>query len=86
MERVNENDSNSTIKHRVLEALKRSHQHLTAKNLIPVYPKKKHQGQIQKESTVYFNYNRKQLANKSFIYDELVSINGNWEYSIVTLI
>jgi len=74
------------VNKRLIEALKRSHQHLTAKKMIPVFSKKEIEGQINKDSAVYYNYKRKELANKNFIYDELININGNWEFSMVTLI
>lgn len=78
--------SNVDIKKNLVEALKLSHQHLTAKNLKPVEAIKEIEGQINKDSAVYFYYKRKDLANKKFIYDELTNINGNWEYNIVTII
>lgn len=70
---------------RILEALTNSHMHLTAKKLTTTYPQKKIQAQINRESAVYYYYDRQQLTKKTFIYDELVSINGNWEYSVVTI-
>jgi pre-mRNA-splicing factor ATP-dependent RNA helicase DHX15/PRP43 len=82
MERTNDVD----VKQRLLEALKMSHKHLIAKKMTTTYPRKQVTGQINKESAVYYHYNRKELANKTFIYDELISINGNWEYSVVTII
>lgn len=85
-ERIKGSSRDSYIKNNLLEALKKSHQHLIAKKLIPVYPKKKHQAQIQKESSVYYYYDRKALSKKNFIYDELISINNSWEFSIVTLL
>jgi HrpA-like RNA helicase len=71
---------------RLIEALKRSHKHLMASNLEPTYAKKKNQGQIQQASVVNFNYSRKELSNKKFIFNEFASINGKWEFSMVTLI
>ena len=78
--------SDVDIDKKLLEALKLSHKHLTAKNMAPVFTKKKFEGQINKDSIVYYFYNKKELADKNFIYDELTNINKNWEFSIVTLI
>ena len=74
------------VKKRLIEALKLSHRHLTARNLMPVFSKKNIEGQINRDSALYFHYNRKDLTNKTFIYDELTNINGNWEFNMVTLI
>lgn len=71
---------------RLLEALKLSHQHLVAKKMVQTYAKKKIEGQINKESAVHYFYTKKDLANKTFIYDQLTNISNNWEYSSVTLI
>ena len=71
---------------RLIEALRKSHQHLTAKRMVPVFPKKKANATINKDSALYYYYNRKKLATKNFIYDELTNINGNWEFNMVTII
>jgi len=71
---------------RILEALKLSHQHQLAKKMKTTYPVKKVEGTIQKNSSIYFNYTRKELQNKNFIYNELISINGNWEFSMVCIV
>ena len=73
-------------KKKIIEALKRSHLHLTAQNLIPNHAKIKQEGQIQQSSVLHYDFNRKELSAKKFIYNELVCVNGNWEFSIVTLI
>lgn len=78
--------SSVDVKKNLIRALKLSHQHLTAKHLEPVAALKKIEGQINKESAVYYHYGRKDLAKKKFIYDELISINSNWEFNMVTLI
>lgn len=78
--------SSIDIKKNLSQALKLSHQHLTAKNLKPTNSIKEVEGQINKDSSVYYFYKRKDLANKKFIYDELNNINGNWEFNIVTII
>jgi pre-mRNA-splicing factor ATP-dependent RNA helicase DHX15/PRP43 len=78
--------TNTSIKKRLLEALEKSHRHLTAKKMVPFFPKKKADAQISKDSMVYYYYDKKQLSQKSFIYDELVNINGKWEYNMVTII
>ena len=71
---------------RIIQALKMSHIHLTARRMLPTYSQKKVEGQINKDSAVHYHYHRKELADKTFIYDELVSINNNWEYNMITLI
>jgi HrpA-like RNA helicase len=71
---------------RLLEALKLSHKHLTARKMMATYPIKVVDGQINKDSAVNFFYNRKELSTKTFIYDEFSSVNGNWEFNRVTLI
>jgi pre-mRNA-splicing factor ATP-dependent RNA helicase DHX15/PRP43 len=71
---------------RLIEALKRSHKHLMASGMESTYARDKNEGQIQLASIVHLNYTKKELANKKFIFNELASINGNWEFSIVTLI
>ncbi len=74
------------VKKKLIEALKRSHKHLIAKNLVSVYANKKQEGQIHKDSVVHQHYSRKELSKKTFIYNELTSITGNWEFSAITLI
>lgn len=71
---------------RLLQALEKSHKHLIAKNLVAQFPKKKIDGQINKESTVHNFYNKKNLGNKTFIFDEFANINGSWEFNIITFI
>jgi pre-mRNA-splicing factor ATP-dependent RNA helicase DHX15/PRP43 len=77
---------NVDVKKRIVEALIRSHQHLIAKNLHPIITKKDIEGEINKDSVIYQHYKKKDLTNKKFLYDELVSVNGNWEFSVVTFI
>ncbi|AYV85454.1 MAG: HrpA-like helicase [Satyrvirus sp.] len=77
---------NTNIKKKIVEALKLSHKHLAAIKMVPVYPKKKIDGQINRESVLYYSYSRKELSNKNFVYNELTNINNNWEFSIVTLV
>ena len=71
---------------KILEALKLSHKHLTTKKMQPIFSKKEIDGQISKDSVLYHFYNRRDLVNKNFIYDELVNINGTWEFNMITLI
>lgn len=78
--------TNVDTKKKIIEALKMSHKHLTAKNMIPIFSKKKIEGTINKNSSIYYHYRRKDLAKKQFIYDELTSINGVWEYNMITII
>lgn len=78
--------TNVDIKKRLIAAIERSHQHLISKKLVPTFSKISIQGQINKESAVFYYYNKKELSNKKFIYDELTNINGQWEYNMVTII
>lgn len=74
------------VKKNLLTALKLSHQHLTARKLQPVFAKKEVTGQVNKDSVIYQHYNRQNLASKTFVYDDITNINGNWEYNVVTII
>ena len=60
--------------------------HLTAKKMQPVFSKKEVDGQINKDSSLYYHYKRRDLENKNFIYDEMINVSGSWEFSVVTLI
>ena len=72
---------------KIIEALKRSHLHLTAKNLKSTYAKvTKQSAQIAKDSVLHQFYDRSDLSKKMFVYNELKSISGNWEFSVITLI
>lgn len=79
-------DKNSSIKKRLIEALKMSHEHLTVKKMVPIFPKRKVDGQINRDSVVYHHYDKNKLKQKNFIYDELININGKWEYNMITII
>ena len=74
------------VKRRLIEALKLSHLHLTAKRMIPTFPLDEIEGVVSKDSVLYQTYNRKELATKTFIYDEFVNINGVWQFNVVTII
>lgn len=74
------------VNKRIVEALKRSHIHLTAYKLKPKYAKIQQEGQIQQSSFVAQSCSKKELSEKKFIYDQFVCNNGSWEFSIVTLI
>lgn len=74
------------IEKRLIDALKKSHLHRIAKKLTTTYPKNKIEAKIGRNSVVHGFYDKKQLEKKIFIYDELVSINSNWEFSTVTII
>jgi pre-mRNA-splicing factor ATP-dependent RNA helicase DHX15/PRP43 len=81
-----ERAKNMNSDHRILECLKLSHRHKTAKNMKALYPIKKIDGSIQKDSVVNVAFKKNSLNNKTFIYDELMCINGSWEYGIITII
>lgn len=71
---------------KIIEALKRSHLHLQAKNLKSTYANKQQSAQISRDSVLHQYYNKSDLSKKTFIYNELKSIAGNWEFSVATLI
>nr|WBF70613.1 hypothetical protein [Megavirus caiporensis] len=74
------------INKNIIKALVQSHEHLTAIKLQPVFSKKEIKGKISQDSVVRQKYNKKDLASKKFIYDELTSINGKWEFKVITMI
>ena len=74
------------VKKRICEALHLSHIHQSAKRLRTTFPKKKTEAKINKDSSVYFHFDKKDLENKTIIYDELVKVSGSWEYSVVTIV
>jgi len=80
--RINEADT----KRNLLQALKASHQHLIANKMTTTYPQKKVEAKIKNDSALLFHHTRKDIANKTFIYDELANINNSWEFNLVTLI
>lgn len=71
---------------RILEALKLSHKHKYARGGVPVFSLKKQNGQVQKDSSVYQHFNKKELANKNYLYDDIIYNNGTWEYNAVTIV
>lgn len=73
-------------KKNIISALKMSHLHLIANKNKTTYPKKKTEGQINKDSSIWINHDKSDISNKKFIYNELVSNNGSIEYSVITLI
>lgn len=73
---------NVDIEKRIIQALKLSHKHLIAKNLISKFNAK---GEINKKSVVFYSYTQKELSKKKFIYDEFINLNNKWEYNIITL-
>ncbi|BCS83340.1 putative ATP-dependent RNA helicase [Cotonvirus japonicus] len=80
MSRISTTDAKTNI----LQALKRSHHHLTASKLKPVTCDIT--GSISRDSMVNQTYKRKDLINKTFIYDELTNVNGKWEFKTITII
>ena len=73
-------------KKNILSALQMSHLHQIANKLNTTYPKIKTHGQINKDSVIWYNHDKKEISDKKFIYNELTSNNGSVEYSFVTLI
>lgn len=69
----------------IIKALINSHKHLEAEKMKSIFNKSV-MGKISKESVIYYLYDIKALANRKFIYDELVNINNIWEFHTVTLI
>jgi pre-mRNA-splicing factor ATP-dependent RNA helicase DHX15/PRP43 len=74
------------IKKNIVEALESSHKHLIAMKMTPKFSKIIIEGKINKDSAILYNYKRKDLLNKKFIYDEITNINGTWEFNIVTIL
>jgi len=66
-------------KKKIIDALIKSHQHLTAKNLSPVFSLEKIKGKIGKDSYVT-------LGKSHFLYDSLLNIGKKWEFRVITLI
>lgn len=73
-------------KKKIIEALKRSHLHLTGINLTSQYAKIKKEAKISQNSILNNIYSKKELSTKKFIYNELMSINDNSEFTMVTII
>ncbi|QGR54099.1 hrpa-like helicase [Moumouvirus maliensis] len=78
--------SSTNINKNLIQALTESHKHLTANKLKPIFSKKQIEGRISKDSVVRQKYNKKELSNKKFIYDELTNVNGKWEFRTITII
>ena len=78
--------SDTDIKSNLITALKRSHQHLTAKKLKPEFCSQNITGKISKDSVLTKAYKKAELSKKNIIYDELTSINNKWEFRTVTII
>uniref|UniRef100_A0A6G6ACZ4 RNA helicase n=1 Tax=Borely moumouvirus TaxID=2712067 RepID=A0A6G6ACZ4_9VIRU len=78
--------SSTNINKNLIQALTESHKHLTANKLKPIFSKKQVEGRISKDSVVRQKYNKKELSNKKFIYDEFTNINGKWEFRTITII
>lgn len=76
---------NINVEDNIIAALTASHRHLVASHMEPTFAKKKIEGSINKDSVIHNFYKKKDLINRKFIYDEFISINGNWEYSGVTI-
>jgi len=79
-------DSDRPVSKQLIQALKESHRHLTAVKMVPTFPKKKAEASVNKDSAILYTYDRKTLAKKTFIFDELIKVSGNWEYTNVTVI
>lgn len=79
-------DSRESVRKRLLNALKMSHHHCTARNFESIYPERKVEAQISRDSALLVKYKRHDLAKKRLIYDELTQITGNWEFNLVTII
>ncbi|AQN68478.1 hrpA-like helicase [Saudi moumouvirus] len=76
----------TNITKNIIQALIQSHKHLTANKLRPIFSKRELEGRISKDSVVRQKYNKRELSNKKFIYDELTNINGKWEFRTITII
>ncbi|EJN40970.1 VVI8 helicase [Acanthamoeba polyphaga mimivirus] len=78
--------SSTDTKTNLLNALKKSHQHLTASKLKPTYSKENITGKISRDSVLNQIYKKNEISKKKIIYDELSNINGKWEFRTVTII
>lgn len=76
-------ENNMTLNEKIITILKLSHQHQTANKLTTVYPFRKQNGKINRDSVVLHNKN---IASHRFIYDKFVCINGDYEFSGITFI
>ena len=77
---------NVNKKKQIIQALKQSHKHLIAKNMIPHISNITIKGKITKDSVVHMYYNDESLNKMKFIYDKLVNINDKWEFITITII
>ena len=75
-----------SVTKRIMGALKASHRHLVAHNMLPVFPPKKHSGQINKDSVIMYGHKKSDINGLQFIYDNLTCVNGSWEYNIVSIL
>lgn len=77
---------NANKKKQIIQALKQSHKHLIAKNMIPHISNIAIKGKITKDSIVHMYYNNESMSKMNFIYDKLVNINDKWEFITITII
>lgn len=84
--RVNNSKNTINTEKNLIKALIMSHKHLIAKKMTTIYPPKKIEGIVNKDSILYYNHSKKDLENKTFIYDELSNVSDIWEYNLVTII
>jgi pre-mRNA-splicing factor ATP-dependent RNA helicase DHX15/PRP43 len=78
--------SGPDLRNNLLKALKQSHEHQIARHLTALYPEKKAHGQISSSSVIPTHYKTRELDSKTFIYDKLTQINGQWKFSGVTIV
>jgi pre-mRNA-splicing factor ATP-dependent RNA helicase DHX15/PRP43 len=78
LERTNNNSDVSIRK--LTNVLKLSHKHNIGKNMRSLYPSIQQYASVSNDSFVKIN------KDISFIYDELVSMNGKWEFNLITII
>lgn len=86
-----ERSKNQEIKEKIIKVLSHSHKHHISTKMSPVvalYNVKKIYGMISKDSIVGLTSSaeRKKVSMKTFIYDDLIRINGLWEYTCITII
>lgn len=74
------------LEKKITEALRLSHRHMTASRMKTIYPEKSTSASIQSDSVVNYYYKQSSMKTKTFIYDELSSINGAWEFSGITIL
>lgn len=86
MSRINDTNNTNDKEKNILQALKQSHKHSIAVKNVPVFSKKKIHGVVSKDSVLNLVYTKEKLKDKNLLYDQLVNLNGSWEFTVVTIL